>query len=1013
MLVIVSLICSCLGAARYPSSREAGVEALALCALYVRDAFVLNRIVPYMISLADDRAANVRSSVARGLGSILPLVRDLPRAEVNVFAEMIIPVLEDLSTDPKVLVRASLASQLAQISHAGLALTELSQKYRIPMGGPAGLTFDAHTSALASSIKSLAMSLLTDPEHVVRRTLLSELASLAVFFNRASGSSSFLLSHMITYLNDREWELRADFFEHVVGVAASARMGTGAVEQFLVPLIHIGLKDEEEFVVHRTCMCLASLTSLSLLSHATLASLSKRVVPLLGHPNLWVRFASVHVLNAIGASFSHVDAHTVLLPCVRPFLVRDVTGVSSDELLASARVPLSRHMYTTLVSSLVAVAHILRPLARCLEENTRPALRPSNPTWYVSESIAWAEACLAAASADGKSGGPPHAGALLDPSAVPEGDARELHGLVGGVLASLSPPPADLPLIWAMLPHLIEVALTTAGSSNYSSDPSSLEAPTSSSTSSSSSGMGSVALSKFAQVRSVSVSTESGPAGGQRSRRRSSHTTDNDGASGGDGPSSSGNSNESARDSDGGAGGDLSFKSWVPAGVLVSHTAEHTGCVNGLDVASDSSFLVSCSDDGSVKVWDADALDGHLVGASSATYLSSARTPGSGVRAITVLEGGHSFVAGYSDGGLDVVDVEYTHAEPGRMYSPLSSPPVRSLECGESPVIGLSEASSLIVSGSHSGCVLGWDLRAKDPVWRLEVRPQYGMLTAMAVDTSQHWMVTGSGLGVLQLWDLRFPLGIQSIALPERDPVWSLSPHPSPWQNSWVVVGSGRSNMVSVWDMEDGSCKQGAHVVHHKPSPRALSASPKGKFLDGPKRTVDAAVAAANRTNVLGVEQNGIVGRVDAVLAESLGYHSPVHALHSPRGAPYVLAGGGDRCIRLWDLGSLGRSYLVSDALSSSFAAAKYIVHSPPKSPISHVYEVREHASHDGAGTTSSPPSSSSGSSSGSLSGKTNPARASHTGGSHRNGISCLTTIELPHRMVVSADQGGVLKVWK
>ena len=52
----------------------------------------------------------------------------------------------------------------------------------------------------------------------VKRSLLSDIARLCVFFGRHRVNEQ-LLPHLITVLNNRDWELRAAFFEHVVGVS--------------------------------------------------------------------------------------------------------------------------------------------------------------------------------------------------------------------------------------------------------------------------------------------------------------------------------------------------------------------------------------------------------------------------------------------------------------------------------------------------------------------------------------------------------------------------------------------------------------------------------------------------------------------------------------------------------------------------------------------------------------------------------------------------------------------------
>ena len=62
------------------------------------------------------------------------------------------------------------------------------------------------------------MSLLTDSENIVRRSLVENgLARLCVFFGRQK-ANDVVLSHLITFLNDKnDWQLRAAFYSGIAG----------------------------------------------------------------------------------------------------------------------------------------------------------------------------------------------------------------------------------------------------------------------------------------------------------------------------------------------------------------------------------------------------------------------------------------------------------------------------------------------------------------------------------------------------------------------------------------------------------------------------------------------------------------------------------------------------------------------------------------------------------------------------------------------------------------------------
>jgi phosphoinositide-3-kinase regulatory subunit 4 len=48
-------------------------------------------------------------------------------------------------------------------------------------------------------------------------------------------SNDFLLPAMITFLNDRDWQLRGSFFRHIPAMAAAA--GPSGLEAFLMPCL--------------------------------------------------------------------------------------------------------------------------------------------------------------------------------------------------------------------------------------------------------------------------------------------------------------------------------------------------------------------------------------------------------------------------------------------------------------------------------------------------------------------------------------------------------------------------------------------------------------------------------------------------------------------------------------------------------------------------------------------------------------------------------------------------------
>lgn len=84
-------------------------------------------------------------------------------------------------------------------------------------------------------VKSLVTDLLTQGSSRVKRSLLAHITELCGFMDRKRVNDE-LLPYLITVLNEREedWQLRAAFFEHIVGV--SVFVGKDIFNSFILPL---------------------------------------------------------------------------------------------------------------------------------------------------------------------------------------------------------------------------------------------------------------------------------------------------------------------------------------------------------------------------------------------------------------------------------------------------------------------------------------------------------------------------------------------------------------------------------------------------------------------------------------------------------------------------------------------------------------------------------------------------------------------------------------------------------
>ena len=190
--------------------------------------------------------------------------------------------------------------------------------------------------------------LLADPVNAVKQALMEHsVMKLAIFFGKLK-ANDVLLSHMITFLNDKEdAQLRDSFYENIVGVAAFVGWQCSPI---LLPLLQQGLSDPEEFVIARCIGTISYLTTLELLQKVALYDLLKETAPFLIHPNLWIRQATAGFISAAAAKIDPIDVVVKLGTIISPFLQKEVIELKKPYLIMNGvQPPIPRKVYENIV----------------------------------------------------------------------------------------------------------------------------------------------------------------------------------------------------------------------------------------------------------------------------------------------------------------------------------------------------------------------------------------------------------------------------------------------------------------------------------------------------------------------------------------------------------------------------------------------------------------------------------------------------------------------------------------
>ena len=263
----------------------------------------------------------------------LMLVKVITPSNAAIFPEYIIPSIEHLVRDPEVSVRCMYAQSMAPFADTALRYLEMGQALKahgaFKLSADAQdydetqvevrlglfplystlyrnlqISYDASLQYLQESIEDQLSTLLVDHSPVVKRAVLHNISSLCIFLGRQK-TNDVLLSHMITYMNHRDWLLRYAFFESVVDVAAC--VGGRSLEEYILPLmiqalsgkagisegfglIHISSPpDVEESAVAKVLSSLTSLCELGLFQKMRLWELMGATLGFLYHPNIWIR----------------------------------------------------------------------------------------------------------------------------------------------------------------------------------------------------------------------------------------------------------------------------------------------------------------------------------------------------------------------------------------------------------------------------------------------------------------------------------------------------------------------------------------------------------------------------------------------------------------------------------------------------------------------------------------------------------------------------------------------------
>jgi len=357
-LLFLTLVVSSLRSTAKASARLKACDLLVAFAERLADEAKLDRILPYIVGLLSDPSDVVKTAAIYALTAIFEMVQTITPINAYVFPEYVFPKLRQFvvtpNNTPSVLVRSAYASCLASLALSSSRILDMIHAIRADGRLPAlraeewapetsyhGL-YDVARAELVPHFEEATVALITDPEPSVRRALLGSVSRLCIFFG-SSKSSDVILTHLNTYLNDKDWILRCSFFEALVGIATY--VGTSSLEQFILPVMVGSLTDPEAFVVEKVWRSLARMADLGLFQKSVTWELIGMAARFLVHPSSWVRESAAQFIVLSCKYISNADQNCLILPIIDPFMKTRITELTEDRILDNLKRPLTKTVF--------------------------------------------------------------------------------------------------------------------------------------------------------------------------------------------------------------------------------------------------------------------------------------------------------------------------------------------------------------------------------------------------------------------------------------------------------------------------------------------------------------------------------------------------------------------------------------------------------------------------------------------------------------------------------------------
>lgn len=1038
-LLFLSIVVGCLKSTARTDARLKACDLMLAFAEKLTDEAKLDRILPFLMSLLHDESDHVKIAALQTITQILALVTAVSPTNSYIFPEYLLPRFQHIvfasDKQASAWVRSTYASCLGSLATIAGHFLDMNQainsKGALPTSDPEAEEgtisrstyqnmFEAAREDIISQFELHTKALLTDSDASVRRSLLPSIGTLCVFFG-TQRASDVVLSHLNTYLNDRDWQLKSAFFETIVGVATY--VGTAGLEEFILPLMVQALTDPEEAVVERVLRSFSSIAELGLFQRPTLWELLDIVIRFTMHPNLWIREAAAQFVTATTKFATLADQYGIVIPMIRPYLTVVPKDLSELAILDALKKPLSRIVLELSVTWAKKNEktlfwknfHKQRVFSFAFGDNMQVIRGKTSKMMVIPKSYRsteddkWLERLRnAGLSLDDES-------KLLalqeyiwrsaqrgieDDTSIKDGKFNaivkmsDLEVELQNVFFDNDQALMQVAALDVERKTMAEAMLEATSSSIRTADhttrrtsnslttpvgipgravqsPTSLVPDSNPQVSSSFDSRRSLRVTEHSpQVKgnpvnligrrdvgkvSAEISTDTTNAIGQVERNFSQDSRSRKAA-----VLNTTASSRTAPINVGGRkiapvhtypGNDPSILhlldslylehypvdmiefgplvtpvrgeplkrsgsnkgTWRPDGTLVAMLCEHTAAINRIAVAPDHKFFITGSDDGTVKVWDVGRLERNVTHRSRHTHQQGAKAK---ITSLCFVENTHCFVSTGSDGSVNVVRVECIEQLNSNMTRYGRMTILREYQLAQEEHAVWSqhlkfENQSILILATNKARVYGIEMRTMTIIYTFQNPLHHGALTCFCVDRKNQWILLGTSLGILDLWDLRFRMRLRSWGFPGGTPIHKLDNSIFRGSKRWkVVICGGVAGEIMLFDVEKAQI-QGLYKttlsVSRETSSRIGPATPTLLDLDEdsnrPGGILSRFISSSPMETAAADSDKGVVAVV-------LGTHGDPNS--SDARNPFLVSAGPDWRIRFWDHNHPERSVVVS-----------------------------------------------------------------------------------------------------